>query len=160
MGVPGRSATITAAVMVVVGLVVGAALTGCGREDFPDRTARVDLDGAVLTFDLESCGLDGDTLFVVGRQGAGPVLQAVVALADDGTTGIPEGTGVSVDRDDRTYEAFGADSWRLRGERSDPPGTVAWARLRGSRIQVGGELDPGEGAAVPFTLDARCDEPD
>jgi hypothetical protein len=88
------------------------------------------------------------------------VLQAVVALADDGTTGISEGTGVSVDRDDRTYEAFGADSWRLRGERSDPPGTVAWARLRGSRIQVGGELDPGEGAAVPFTLDARCDEPD
>lgn len=142
-----------------VGLVL-AVLAGCARDDFPDRSARVDLDGTVVTFDLASCGLDGDTLYLVGRSRAGHVLQAVVVLEDDGTTGDPAGTGVSVDLDDRSSEAFGADSWRLRGEEGEAPGAVGWARLRGSRIQVGGELDEVGGPSVPFTLDARCDERD
>ncbi len=142
-----------------VALVV-VVLAGCARDDFPDRTARVDLDGTVVDFDLASCGLDGDTLYLVGRSRAGHVLQAVMALAADGATGEPAGTGVSVDVDDRSYEAFGADSWRLRGEVGEAPGAVGWARLRGSRIQAGGELDEVDGPSVPFTLDARCDERD
>ena len=150
---------LTAAALAAV-VVVSASVAGCGRGDFADRTARVDLDGTTVTVDLETCGLDDDTLFLVGKSRSGHVLQAVVALADDGTTGIPAGTGVSVDVDDEFYEAFGTDAWRLRGERGEPPGEVAWARLRGSRIQVGGDLEQADGSAIPFTLDARCDEPE
>jgi hypothetical protein len=135
-------------------------LVGCAKDEFADRTARLDLNGTTVALDLESCGLDGETLFLVGRSSSGHVVQAVVALADDGTTGVVGGTGVSVDLDERAYEAFGADAWGRRGEAGEPPGEVGWARLRGSRIQVAGELDEVDGPPVPFTLDARCDDRD
>lgn len=141
---------------------------GCSRDGFEDRTARVEVDGTSTTYEVDACGLDGRTLFVVGRATDGTVLQAVVGLEADDDTGVPESTGLTVSTDDADLAAFGAESWARRGEAGAAPGRITGARLKGSRIQVEGRfatLDPDgrtvvDGAALPFSLDARCDEQD
>jgi hypothetical protein len=126
----------------------------------------VTVDGRTTTYELDSCGLDETTLFVVGRSSDGSVLQAVVGLEDDGTTGIPAATGLSVSSGDEDLAAFGPESWARREGEGAPPGEIRAASLRGSRIQVAGGVEPvdAEGApTVPGTLldvtvDARCDD--
>ena len=160
-----RGAWLATAVVTLV--VTGLVLAGCGRNEFKDRTAKVAISSRTTAFQLDSCGLDGSTLFVVGRSEGGEVLQAVVGL-DDERTGLTESTGVTVSDDGADLAAFGAESWERRGKPGDPPGEVRQATLRGSRIQVAGRLATvGDGAAptatstdVTFTLDARCDDQD
>ena len=150
-----------------------ALVAGCGRDEFDDRTARVALGGRTTTFELDSCGLDGTTAYVVGRSDDGTVLQAVVGVeGDDGTTGVPASTGLTVaPRDTDAMVAFGAEAWTRRGESGEPPGRITSARIRGSRIQAEGEavpvdddgrpLDrPATANPVDVSLDARCDDPD
>lgn len=154
-------------VLLVVAILVALAAPGCGREaSFPDRTARVALDGDTTTFSVENCLLDGRTAYVVGRADDGRVVQAVVGVEADGTTGVPASTGITVTDDDHGVAAFGAESWARRGEAGTPPGTIASARIRGARIQAEGRAQPTgpddrarTGPTVELTFDARCDEP-
>jgi hypothetical protein len=155
----------------VVALVVvaSAGAAGCGRGDFEDRTAVVELGGGRETYEVDACGLDEQTIFLVARSPGGAVVQAVVGLEDDDATGILASTGLTIDLDpdsaDTRVAAFGEEAWDRRGRSGTPPGTIASARLRGSRIQLSGEVvdvdaldrtvagrDP-----QPFSVDARCD---
>lgn len=154
--------------MVGLATLAVVAPVACSRDGFEDRTATVQVDGSSTGYEVDACGLDGSTLFVVARSSGGSVLQAVVGLEDDGETGVPASTGLTVSDGDVDLAAFGAESWARRGEAGDPPGRITEARLRGSRIQVEGRVAPldadggvaVEGAALPFALDARCDERD
>ena len=124
----------------------------------------VTLDGSATTYTVASCGLDGRTAFVVGRTDDGQVLQAVIGVAGDHTTGVPASTGISVSTHTSSFDAFGAESWQRRGEVGAPPGTITFARIKGARIQARGtalpvdEHDQPTGAkAVDLSFDARCD---
>ncbi|MGN6695411.1 MAG: hypothetical protein ACTHN0_14640, partial [Aquihabitans sp.] len=88
----------------VVGLValvavLGAGLIGCSKNEFEDRTAVVRVGGAMQTYEVESCGLDEQTVFVVGRADDGAIVQGVMGLKKDDKTGIPASTGITVDQD-------------------------------------------------------------
>lgn len=155
------------AFLVALVLASGVA-SGCSREPaFEDRTARVTVDGDTTTFEIDSCGKDGETVFVVGRTTDGAVLQAVVGVEDDGETGVPASTGLTVTEVDRPVSAFGEEAWARQRETGAPPGEIRTARVRGARIQAAGEAqpvdvagDPTSADPVPFTLDARCDADD
>ncbi|MEZ5177155.1 MAG: hypothetical protein R2746_02445 [Acidimicrobiales bacterium] len=176
-----RPRRVAAAAALVVGAV--ALTAGCSRNEFEDRTAQLDVGGESTTLELDSCGLDGTTVFVVGRGPGDVVLQAVVGVEDDGRTGVPDSTGLTVDgagfaRESAnsavladSFGASGDESWARRGQTGRAPGTITSARVRGSRIQVAGRLEPldvdtgrpvatSADAARPisFRLDARCDE--
>lgn len=150
-------------------LVLVAGLAGCAKDEFDDRSAVVSIGGSSQTYEVESCGLDKQTVFVVGRADDGAIVQAVMGLDDD-ATGVPASTGITVDLDaasDETRVAgFGAEAWERRGSSGPPPGTIGSARLRGSRVQFSGDVVPVDaddvpvpnGAAAPFSFDARCDE--
>ncbi len=164
--------------------MLGAGTTsGCGRSEFEDRTAQLTVGDVTSTLELDSCGLDGSTIFVVGRGPGNVVLQAVVGLADDGETGVAASTGLTVDGGRWVQEspnsavladalgASGAESWERRGQSGRVPGSITSAVLRGARIQVAGRLEPLDASTglpiaasvdqarpVPFRLDARCDE--
>lgn len=150
--------------------LAASVLVGCAQEEFVDKTAEVALGGDRRTYEVESCGLDGQTVFLVARADDGAVLQAVVGLEDDDETGIPASVGVTVDLDpqrtDTRYAAFGAEAWERRGALGPVPGSVGSARLRGSRIQVSAQAVPVDRDDRPvdraepeeLTVDARCDE--
>jgi hypothetical protein len=150
-------------------LVALAATVGCGREPaFPDRTARVTVGDETTTFTVDACGLEGRTVRVVGRTDDGAILQAVVGLEEDGETGVPRSTGLTVfDLDGVSLSAFGDESWARRGESGDAPGEIETARIRGARIQASGraavvddEEVPVSAELRPIRLDARCDAED
>lgn len=151
--------------LLLVALVGGAA---CSREPaFADRTARVTVDGETTSYDIDGCGLDGTTVFVLGRTDEGEVLQAVVGVEPDGETGVPTSTGISVTDGAVPVTAFGDEAWDRRGETGEAPGQITEARVRGARIQASGQAQPADvtgrptsGAPVPLSLDARCDERD
>lgn len=126
----------------------------------------VTIDDDTLRFALDSCGLDGSTLFVVGRSDAGEILQAVVGMEDDEATGQPAATGFTFEVDSLTYGAFGATAWERRNGRGEPPGEISRATMRGARIQLAGSAElVGDGrvtgdpsSSLVVALDARCDE--
>ncbi len=139
-------------------------LAGCGKSEFKDRTARITVDGRGTQYTVDSCGLDGHTLFVVGRADDGGVLQAVVGLSKDRKKGVTASTGFSVTQGPTAVEAFGQESWHRRGKSGPPPGEVTSARLRGSRIQVAGQARFVDADEVPtgpepveVSIAARCD---
>lgn len=144
------------------------ALAACGREPgFEDRTARVTIDGRTTTFTVDGCLRDGRTAYVVGRAEDGSTVQAVVGLEEDLATGVPASTGISVAGrgDTPSVAAFGPEAWARRGEEGAPPGTIASARVKGSRIQATGEAPtvdaddrPDGEATLSLGFDARCDE--
>lgn len=148
---------------VLAGLILAA---GCGRNEFKDRTAKVTVDGRATSYQVDSCGLDGSTLFVVGRASSGDVLQAVVGLGADAKTGVIASTGLTLTYEGADLAAFGAESWARRGQTGEPPGRITRSTLRGSRIQVAGRLAPVDADGSPtaggtdadFSLDARCDD--
>lgn len=145
-------------------LVLG--LAGCGKGEFEDRTAVVELGGQSTSFDIDDCGRDGTTIYVVGQSSGGEVLQAVLGVKADKTTGVPSSSGITFGADGQPYAAFGVESWSRRGGSGPAPGRVTSARLRGSRVQIAGEVaevdqddSPTTPARrVPFSLDARCDQ--
>lgn len=160
-------------VVAACGLVVLACgLAGCGKDEFADKTARVELSGRTTTFEVDSCGLDGRTAFVVGRSEGGSVLQAVIGVGADERTGVTRSTGLSVIDDNVELAGFGQESWERRGLSGSAPGTITSARIRGSRIQAAGTLVPVDadgkptatssaaGSGTRFSLDARCDAAD
>lgn len=162
----------TLALVVAVAVVLATTLlAGCSRDDFEDRTAVVTLGGGDQAFSVDACGRDGETVFVVARADDGAVAQVVLGVDADGA-GVPDSSGITVDADptasDTRVAAFGAESWARRGTAGDPPGTVEAAALRGSRIQLSGEVVPVDGDDRPvagaeptrFSFDARCDEQD
>ncbi len=130
----------------------------------------VTVDGDAATYQVVSCGLDGSTVFVVGRSERGAVLQAVVGVqGPDDLDGVVTATAVTVGTADSELAASGADSWERRGMTGRPPGLITSARIRGSRIQVGGDFESVDtdgtstpptspGSLLSFALDARCDE--
>jgi len=158
----------------LVGLAVAAALVaglaGCSRSEFEDKTAVVKVGGSSETYEVDSCGLDHQTVFVVARADDGAIIQGVMGLKKDDKTGIPASTGITIDFDpssDQTrVAAFGAEAWERKGSTGKPPGTITSAKLRGSRIQFSGDAVPVDANDVPvpdgkaerFSLDARCDE--
>ena len=154
--------------LTAAGLTLSA---GCGGSGFEDRTAEVTISDRTTTYDVESCGLDGDTAFVVARSSGGSVLQAVVGVADEEGTGVPEATGFTTVDDGVTLGAFGAEAWRRRGEDGPPPGSIEEADVTGSRIRLeagavpleeDGTLPSGDvpAAEVSITIDSRCDAPE
>lgn len=155
---------------VLTGLVMASA--ACGDQEFEDRTAKVTLGARTITYEVDSCGLDGDTAFVVGSTPGGSVVQAVIGVADEDGTGVVEATGLTIYDDNVTTGAFGSEAWSRRGEAGVAPGEITEAGVRGSRIQAGGTVIPltDEGALrdpdsasedqvgqVEFSFDARCD---
>ena len=151
-------------VVLVLAMVVAA---GCSRNEFDDRTAVVTVDGRSTTFEVDTCGLDATTVFVVGRSSKGDVVQAVVGVEVDGQTGVLASTGLTVGPDGAELAAFGGESWQRRGESGAAPGRIDSARVRGSRIQVSGRLVQTVSAAgtaptpsTAFSFDARCDKKD
>lgn len=145
--------------------VAASVLTACGG-GFEDRTASVVVGDDTTTFEVDSCGLEQATVFVVGRADGGRILQLVISLDDDGATGISDSSGFTVDADDGTeFAAFGAEAWSRRAMTGPPPGEVVGARVEGSRIQASGravEVDAdgrpaAGGTAATVRLDARCD---
>lgn len=174
---PGSAALAGAAVLALLAGV------GCGRNEFEDRTARLTIGGDTSTFAVDSCGLDGTTVFLAGRAPGGAVLQAVVGVEDDASTGVLASTGLTVDGGGWIQEApnsavlaesigaSGVESWERRGQTGRAPGTITSAVVRGARIQVEGSLEPLDPATgrpiarsaddarrASFRLDARCDE--
>lgn len=154
-------------VLLLAVAAAGLAALGCGREPaFPDRTARVTLDGEVIAFAVDSCLLDGRTAYVVGRAEDGRLVQAVVGVEADGATGVTASTGLTVTDDEAGVAAFGEEAWTRRGEEGRPPGTITSARIRGARIQARGRAAPVDaedrplGPEVEVAFDARCDEQD
>lgn len=157
-----------AALLVVAALA--SALAGCGRNEFEDRTAVVGVGGSRQTYQVDACGRDGETVFVVARADDGAIVQGVMGLEDDRKTGVPASTGITVDLDassDQTrVAAFGAEAWERRDKAGKAPGSITSAKLRGSRIQFSGDVVPvdaddvpiPDGETQPFSLDARCDE--
>ena len=157
----------------VVGLIGGAlvalVLVGCGRSGMANRTAVVTFDGVTHHYTLDSCGLDGTTVFVVGRGTNGDILQAVIGVKADHRTGIAASTGITAGRSGATVSAFGTESWARRQGTGRPPGHVNSAGVQGSRIQLSAAAEPvddqgnvlsvsaARGSASPLTLDARCD---
>lgn len=147
-------------------LVAGSA--GCAREPtFDDRTALVTVDGESTTFTVDGCGIDGTTVFVLGRADDGEVLQAVVGVEADGETGVPRSSGITTTEGERRLTAFGDEAWTRRGESGDAPGEITAARVRGARIQARGRAQPvavdgtpTSADPVPIVFDARCDERD
>lgn len=148
--------------------MVGASvmpLVGCSDEYFEDRTAQVTIDGRTSDFQVDSCGLDQETVFVVGRTDGGAVLQAVVGVSVDGEDTFPAATGLTVDVGGTVWGSFGPESWARRGQTGPAPGTITSAKVRGARIQARGqvvELDVDGREAVgarpvDFEFDARCD---
>jgi hypothetical protein len=146
-----------------------AVLAGCGLGEFEDRTAVVELAGSTTAYDVDACGLDQRTVFVVARSETGAVLQAVMGLEPESDDGVVASTGLTLDADpdatDTRVAAFGAEAWERRGSTGPPPGTIDSARLRGSRIQFDGSVVPVDerdrplpgGDALSFSVDARCD---
>lgn len=161
-----RPATLAVVLAPVLGL--GVALAGCGRDGFPDRTARVTDGARTITFQVESCGRDGRTVYVLGRTPDGQVLQAVVGVRADHRTGVVASSGLTVGDRARDRGAFGAEAWTRRGQDGPPPGRITSAAVRGARIQLAGGLVPLDATGHPaagsepsaFTLDARCDQHD
>ena len=109
------------------------------------------------------------TWFVVGRDDRGTILQAVIGLRSDLRNGDLSSSGATVtDPDGREAAAFGREAWDRRKQSGTAPGRIYHAQLRGSRIGLSGALAPmgadgrpaGDGALVPFSIDARCDDPD
>lgn len=153
-------------------LVLAVAASGCAKDEFADRSAVVTLGGSSQTYEVDSCGLDEQTVFVVARADDGAIVQAVMGIEDDDETGVAASTGITIDLDatseDTRVAAFGPEAWERRGSTGEPPGTITSAKLRGSRIQFAGDAVPvdGDDAPVPdgaperFTIDARCDEVD
>jgi hypothetical protein len=160
---------VVSSVRSVLTVVVATVLVGCGLGEFEDRTAVVELGGSTTTYEVDACGLDGRTVFVVARADDGAVLQAVMGLEPDSNDGIVASTGLTLDADpnanDTRVAAFGPEAWTRRGSTGPPPGSIAAARLRGSRVRFDGTVVPVDsrdrpvpgGDALPFSLDARCD---
>lgn len=165
---PARSA----AVLAVATVVLVGATSACSKNEFEDQTAVVSVGGSTQTYEIDSCGLDGRTVFVVGRADDGAIVQGVMGLERDDKTGVTESTGVTIDLDpssDQTrVAAFGDEAWERRGSSGNPPGSITSAKLRGSRIQFSGNVVPVDANDVPvpngeaqaFSVDARCDEVD
>ena len=170
---------------VLLGGALAVALVGCGSDELADRTGRIELIGRTAELEIDSCGIDTDgpvvaddgvdasqraagTVFAVGRSQSGDVVQVVLELAEDSEEGaVLAATGVSFDFDGSSFGAFGPAAWRAREGKGVAPGEITSARVRGSRIQVSGEVQrlQGEGdevsSVVPnpmkFSFDARCD---
>ena len=150
-------------------MLVGA-LAGCSKSEFEDRTANIKVGGSQQQYEVESCGLDGRTVFVVARADDGAIVQGVMGLRKDDQTGIPASTGITIDLDPSSDEtrvaAFGAEAWERKGSSGKAPGSISSAKLRGSRIQFSGTAVPVDADDVPvpngepqtFSLDARCDD--
>lgn len=170
-------------VSAVVSAVVLLAAVGCSRDEFEDRTAQLTVGGTTSTLEIDSCGLDGTTVFIVGRSPGDVVLQAVVGVDADGETGVAASTGLTVEGGGWANEApnsavladslgaSGAESWERRGQSGRAPGEITSAVVRGARIQVEGRLEPldvttgrpiattdADARLLDFRLDARCDE--
>lgn len=151
-------------VAIVVLAMVGLAATGCRQPPGPpDDTAVVELDGARYRIQLDSCGRDGATVFLVGS-GDGAALQAVVGL-DAKRRGLLASSAVTLDRPGGVPQvgAFGAESATRRGGIGRPPGRVERASLRRDRVRLEAEVEElGDGQAATgrrvgtLTLDARC----
>jgi hypothetical protein len=160
--------TLVGSLAVAVGLA--GSLGGCAKSDFEDKTAVVRIGGSSQTYQVDSCGVEDQTVFVVARADDGAIVQGVMGLEDDDKTGIPASTGITIDLDptsnDTRVAAFGAEAWERRGSTGKAPGTITSAKLRGSRIQFSGDAVPVDAQDVPvpngkaerFSLDARCDE--
>lgn len=153
----------------VLAVVLLVAAGACSREPaFADRTARLTVGDRTTTFTVDACGLDGQTFRLAARAESGAVLQAVVGVEDDGETGVPESTGITVfGYEQIDLSAFGDESWARRGMGGEAPGEVTSARIRGARIQASAEavaVDADErplgDATYTVRLDARCDEED
>jgi hypothetical protein len=152
-------------------IVVGS---GCRTPGGPAAdTARVTVDDRTLTMELEDCGRDGETVFVLA-EGDGAVLQLVVeveASTDGDGEGDGEGSGGEGDESEGDGDAverpavrhdgvglslvfengdaigaFGEETADRAGVRGGATGSVDSARLDGSRIRVGVETEVLDGS--------------
>jgi hypothetical protein len=173
----GTATVVAAAIVALVGSSVGSACRAPGGPS-PD-TALVTVDDRDLTIELESCGRDGGTVFVLG-EGDGAVLQLVLEvegadepdLSDDdgedgGVTVLDGGVGFSlVFEEGEAIGAFGERAAEGAGVPGGPTGSIASARIDGSRIRVSGQADvldaANQGTGEPggrVSIDANCPDP-
>jgi hypothetical protein len=144
-------------------------IAGCrGPSGPPPDTALVTVDDRDLTVELESCGRDGDTVFVLG-EGDGAVLQLVLEVEGDGGDGEAPivrdgGAGFSLLFDDGdAIGAFGELTAIGAGVPGGATGSIDSTRIDGSRLRVSGDTEvldaanrgTGE-AGGRVTIDANC----
>ena len=151
--------------------------SGCGKKPSgpDDRTASVRIDGRTRDFVIDSCGIDGRTVFVVGRPADGGdepgqvILQAVVGFIDREHQEIDlDAVAVTVDlSESERIGAIGPESLERLGGTPPAPGTIESAQRRGSRITIRAEAEhltmdnSGTGtSAGQLIVDTRCADPD
>jgi hypothetical protein len=156
------------AVAAAVAILAGP---GCRTAGGPAAdTARVTVDDRALTMELQSCGRDGDTVFVLA-EGDDAVLQLVVEVEgdDEGDGGEgdggegdggegdderverpavrPDGVGFSlVFEDGEAIGAFGENTADRAGVAGGATGSIDTARIDGSRIRVEVETEVLDGS--------------
>jgi hypothetical protein len=157
----------------VLTLVVAGALTACRGPNGPSPdTAMLTVDDRDFTVELESCGRDGDTVFVLG-DGDGAVLQLVLEVEGEGAGDGEEpivrdgGVGFSLVFDDgEAIGAFGEVAAVGAGVPGGATGSIDSTSIDGSRIRVGGDAEvldaANRGTGEPggrVTIDANCPDP-
>lgn len=165
-----------------VALLLAFVATSCGGSDAPAADQAIIRTGnREVTVDLTSCGIDGDTIFLVGERD-GVVLQLVVGAEQVGEEevdgeivpvleGDPAATGVTVDFGGTgdILGAFGDVAYeRADGPDGQQPGEIGEVRLEGSHIVVTVRAQPVDETGVarvdtnveptPITVDANCPE--
>lgn len=144
-------------------VAAAAGLTGCSTDEAPDTdTAELTVDGSASEVSLTACGLDGRTVFLVGRSSDGLVLQAVIGLDEDDEADLAA-TAVTVDRDGAISAAAGADAAPGLQLTGPAPGEIRSASLEGDRVRMTADLErvtngrrsTGD-VAGELRLDARC----
>ena len=133
------------------------------------------VDGRTIDFVIDSCGIDGLTVFVVGRPASSSVepgqqiLQAAVGFADRKHQEIDlDAVAVTVDLSaTERVGAIGPEALERLGGTPPAPGTIDSAERRGSRITVRADAEhltmdnTGTGeSAGSLTLDTRCADPE
>lgn len=128
-----------------------------------DNTAEVSVDGAdESVFTLEACGVDEDTLLVLGRDEEDRVLQVAVGVVaeDDRFVAVDDEVGVSIDGDGSSVVSFTPRAWDKRGGAGDAPGSITSVELRGSRLSISAQAESAPGTTVQVDIESRCDGDD
>lgn len=145
-------------------LVVALLVAACGQDSMADDTAEVRVDGDdAATFTLDACGVDEDTLLMLGRNGDDELLQIAVGVVatDDGFEADGDEVGFSIDSGSGTVAAFTPPAWDRRGDDGDAPGEVTSVELRGSRLRLSARAERSDSATtVDVEVEARCDGAD
>lgn len=141
-------------------MVAALLVAGCAPDSMADDTAEISIDGAgESVFTLDACGVDDDTLLVLGSDDDDRVVQIAVGVVADGDGFVADDAivGVTIDGDGSSFAAFTPVAWDRRGGTGDAPGSVTSVELRGSRLSISARAESETGTSVAVAIESRCD---